>query len=67
MVEKHFILIHVATDKRLGTMTVNKTDDDNLGENFYDKIWFACYELGFRFKLYTLSDEADYNAYVTPL
>ena len=48
-------------------MTVNKTDDDNLGENFYDKIWFACYELGFRFKFYTLSDEADYNAYVTPL
>jgi hypothetical protein len=40
MVEKHFILTHVATDKRLGTMTVNKTDDDNLGENFYDKIWF---------------------------
>jgi hypothetical protein len=69
MVKKHFILIHVATDERLGTMTVNQPDNDYLGENFYNKIWSACRDLGFRFKFYTMSDsdEVNYNAYVTPL
>jgi hypothetical protein len=67
MVEKHFIIFHVDTDERLGTMTVNEPDDDNLGKIFYSRIWSACHVLGFRFKFYTLSDEADYNAYVTPL
>lgn len=67
MQEKHLILIDADTDKRLGTITVKKPDNDYLGENFYNKIWFACRELGFRFKFYTISDEADYNAYVIPL
>lgn len=67
MVKKQFILIHVATDKRLGTMTVEQPETDYLGEKFYDKIWSACRDLGFKFKFYSLSDEADYNAYVTPL
>jgi hypothetical protein len=67
MVEKHFIIFHVDTDERLGTMTVNQPDNDYLGEKFSDNIRLACRILGFKFKFYTLSDEADYNAYVTPL
>ena len=67
MVEKHFILIHVDTDERLGTMTINEPDNDEGGVVFYDKIWSACRNLGFKFKFYTMSKEADYNAYVTLL
>lgn len=67
MQEKHLILIDADTDERLGTMTVKQPETDYLGEQFYDKIWSACRDLGFRFKFYTISDEADYNAYVTPL
>ncbi len=64
MVKKQFIVHHVDTDEWLASISVERPENDYLGEKFYDNIRSELRILGLNLQYYTASDEADYKAYV---
>ena len=49
----------------LGELEIDKPDVDYLGEQFAENLSKGCYEAGYAFKFYSLSDEDDYVFNVT--
>jgi hypothetical protein len=63
MVKKHFIVREVDTHEWLASISVEQPENDYLGEKFYDNIRSELRILGLNLKFYTVSNEADFNAY----
>lgn len=45
----------------LDTVEVEKPGNDYLGEAFFDELLDACFDKGYSFKFYSLSDDEDFD------